>query len=595
MQLVCQNCGASLKLVDKTHAVCPYCGQTFLIDETTGFVIDFKIDYTDSVKTRKTIRGVKSTLILFFVVALFEVIILLAGNMSARRSEFTASDQQMQVEENGNLLRLFCKDIFGKEYEDITAEEFDSIKYIRYTTEQEEYQHYNTIYYSFTNYEDCDSEEEFLSTIECWTIDTEGVSWPSDFTMFTGLTRIEDRDNAGLINQEYSKEAHISYVETDSYLEAVSKKLRPADIKVLHIDNNVFQDSLDGMEAYVNLEELKIDIYPSTGDLDITGIRACSKLKTLYLDCGEISGGLEEIGELQSLESLYLNGVNLSNFEFLSGLSKLKELSVGIGENPDFAGLMNLHQLNKLIFLNEEMVTVSEIAKLENLTGLEELRIAADSKEALAVLVKLTNLKKLELKFDVDFSMRLDEETEPVDIGIFAAMEHLENFCFLTDDASVIAGVDLLLNMPQLKTLQVGEEYAGISFESSRILLDPNILQDNPAITKLHMAHCQFIDSATREQIGCDFLAHYPSIQVLNLDGCGIVDISFVENYQDLRMCSLRENEINDFSPLQACKKLEAVDIYDNPSEYHGLAEDVKVYNSYTDKIETDETTKYSD
>ena len=595
MQLVCQNCGASLKFVDKTHEVCPYCGQTFLIDESTGLVIDFKIDYSDSVKTRKTIRGVKSTLILFFVVILFEVIVLLAGNMSARKSEFTASDQRTQVEENGNLLRIFCKDIFGKEYEDITEEEFSSIKYLKYNIESEGFEHYDVIYYSFTNYEECDSEEEFASTIERWSIDSMGVSWPSDFTMFTGLTRIEDKGNGGLMNQEYSKEAHISYVETDTYLDAVSEKLCPADIKVLHIDNNVFPDSLDGMEAYVNLEELKIDIYPSTGDLDITGIRSCSKLKTLYLDCGVISAGIEEIGTLQSLESLYLNGVNLSDFEFLSDLAELKELSVSIGENPDFTGLTNLHQLKKLIFLNEEMVAVSEIAKLESLTGLEELKIAAESEEVFALLVKLTNLKKLKLKFDVDFSMRIDEEVEPLDIGIFATMEHLESFCFLTDDASVIAGVDLLLNMPQLKALQVGEDYAGISFEASPILLDPNILQDNPTLTKLCMANCQFVDSVTREQIGCDFLWHYPSIRVLKLDCCGIDDISFVENYQDLRLCSLRENEISDFSPLQACRKLEEVDICANPSEYHGLAEDVKVHNSYTDKIETDETTEYSD
>ena len=32
LELQCKNCGGFLELTDKTHAVCPYCGQKYLID-----------------------------------------------------------------------------------------------------------------------------------------------------------------------------------------------------------------------------------------------------------------------------------------------------------------------------------------------------------------------------------------------------------------------------------------------------------------------------------------------------------------------------------------------------------------------------------
>ena len=45
----------------------------------------------------------------------------------------------------------------------------------------------------------------------------------------------------------------------------------------------------------------------------------------------------------------------------------------------------------------------------------------------------------------------------------------------------------------------------------------------------------------------------------LYLDGCGQEDISFVSELADLRRCSLMDNNIQDLSPLLACKRLEAV------------------------------------
>ena len=44
LELQCRNCGGFLELTDRTHAVCPYCGQRYLIDEAKGTVINVQVD-----------------------------------------------------------------------------------------------------------------------------------------------------------------------------------------------------------------------------------------------------------------------------------------------------------------------------------------------------------------------------------------------------------------------------------------------------------------------------------------------------------------------------------------------------------------------
>lgn len=585
MNLECKNCGASLRLVDKRQAICPYCGGTFFIDEATGIIIDFKIDYEDSIKTRKTLHSVKSTFVLFFVVGIFLVTQLFSYHVMVQNSKISSSDERAEIEENGNLLRIFCKDIFDKEYEEITEEEFARIKYIKYESKRDETEDYDVLYYSFTDYEDCANEAEFLDTVETWTYDSEGVSWPSDFTMFRGLTRIDMKNTVGLQNQTYAKDAPISYVEVDSYLDAVSMALDPAKIKILHIDNDVFPDTIEGIEMYTNLEELKLDILRPSDTMDVSGLAACERLHSLHLDCAETYTGLEKISELENLENLYLNHVTLSECDFLSEMPKLRELSISTEENPNLGMLANLTGLRKLVLLNEEEVAVGELAKLETLTELEELEIATESEEIFAALAKFTGLKVLRLNYEVKMPVP-GEEMEPIDLSVFGELTNLESFCFVNSDTCALSGAECLLNLPKLQSFRI--ESDDNMFGVTQVRLNPELLADNPTVARISLSWTSPVDAVTGETMGFEFLRHYPGIQTLNLNGCGITDLSFVKNCPDLRICSLRENNIEDYSPLLTCHRLEKVDIFGNPNTKHGLSQEVMVYDSFLDEIEAD-------
>ena len=180
-------------MTDRTHAVCPYCGQRYLIDEAKGTVVNIQVDYSGNNEMRQAVNRARNALIIFLSVAAILVIIILGFNIAAKKSVFSSSDSDLAV--GGELLQIFFQDLFGKDYKDITVQELESIRYIKCSYERDKGENFNSISYSFTDYEDCESEEEFQDTIETWTYRTNRVTWPSDYTMLTGLTRIDTTDS----------------------------------------------------------------------------------------------------------------------------------------------------------------------------------------------------------------------------------------------------------------------------------------------------------------------------------------------------------------------------------------------------------------
>ncbi len=227
VDLECRNCGGTLELVDRTHAVCPYCGQKYLIDEARGTVVEIHVDYGDNAEVKSTLAETKRILFIFLGVVVLITLVIFGFNIAARKSVFSSSDTDIPVDEHGELLAIFCKDVFGKEIKDITPEEFASIRYIKCGYVRQGGESFNAIWYSYTDYQDCASEEAFQDTVQRWYYRTKQVSWPSDYTKFTGLTRIDTTDAVWLSLLHFSPDCKISYVETDNNIDTVNDILIP--------------------------------------------------------------------------------------------------------------------------------------------------------------------------------------------------------------------------------------------------------------------------------------------------------------------------------------------------------------------------------
>ncbi len=566
VQLICTNCGGGLTLTDRTHARCPYCGQTFLVDEAKGVVININIDYEGAEEVNQTIRSTKKVLVWFLVIAVITVLVILGVNLAANFSVLSSSDRDAAFEENGEFLAIFCKDIFGKEYKDITDKEFASIRYIRYDSDRDVNDGFHVIKYSFTNYEDCESEETFQDTIETWTYHSSKASWPSDFTMFTGLTRIDNSNTLWLSQMKYSKEAKISYIETSESLKNVTACFEPEYVRVLHMGAQ--NGNLEGIGEYKNLEEIVADGYPGPdGTLDITGIGNCTRLRIIYLKSGTVSAGLKELEKLGSVRSLYVSGVMLKDSAFLGKMPKLEELCTEIGESGDLSMLAEVPDLKKLYVTDNGEV---EIEPLFEMKQLEEVNLDIDQEEKLQQLQQLTSLKALDLRLKI-----FARAGNPVDVSGLAGMPKLEKLSIEDFWGDGITGMESVFNKPGMKEISIGD--TGISPDRTKLFLNPGVLEDNLSVEKIKMTAWINADNSKKEE---DFkiLLHYPNLKKLDLKGNGIEDIGFTADLQNLEAINLQGNKITDYSPLDSCKKLKRIYIYGNPEKDPVFSGNVQVY-----------------
>ena len=573
MKLECTSCGGVLKLTDRTHAVCPYCGRKYLIDEAKGTLIHIQVDYSGNEELRKKVNRTRNVLIGFLSIASVVVLILLGFNIAARKSVFSTSDEDLPADANGELFVIFCKDIFGKAYDQITEEELESIRYLRCSYEREGNTDFNVISYSFTDYEDCKDEREFQRTVKKWTYRTRMVSWPSDYSMFTGLTRVDTTGSVWLSMLHFSPDNQITCVDTEDGLDMVAQVLNPEKIKILHI--GAMGISLEGVEQFTSLEELEVETTLASQIVDVSGIEACRNLKRLRLSCGEGYKGLDKLKELPGLVSLYMDHIPLGECGFLKELAGLEELSICAGEEPDLSPLNSLTGLKRVYFIDQKYIPLEQIRILQDMKGLEELMIAVDDQACLEELAKLKSLKAL------DLHMAIFKYQVPTDVSALAGLANAERIQLDNFYGQEITGVEPILNLPGLKTFRLGR----IASSPVKLLLDIEALSDNPSIEELGFTACHPETKEGGEELGFEFLEHYSGVKWLYLDDCGVKDVSFVKKMGDLRGCSLKRNRIEDLSPVLECRRLEAVCADEDVARGVEFPPEVQVYTKVYEEI----------
>lgn len=221
-------------------------------------------------------------------------------------------------------------------------------------------------------------------------------------------------------------------------------------------------------------------------------------------------------------------------------------MSVKTGTEASLSVLEHLPNLKKAEFLDQEYIPSGEIYRLQ---GIEELSLAVNEAESLHELAALEELQALKLH------MSIKEYNVPVDVSPLGALKGLEKLWLDNFWGGEMTGAEQLFNLPGLTVLWIGRK--GTS--DVELLLDTELLQDNPSIQELGIWACYPENAADGEKLDYSFIAHYPGIKRLYLEDCDLEDISFVSELEDLRACSLQENKISSLSPLLACRKLEIV------------------------------------
>lgn len=557
IKMICQNCGGGLRMTDKNHAVCPYCGYQYLVDEASGTVIYVQTDYGKSKKIRGVILVLPVVLILFLFVAVIFTLDSFENHKNLLRTPNYSVYSPNDGERERPLMELFCEDVFRKSYDEITREELASIQYLSWEglfVGGASGGTVNTITYSFCEYQDYESEEAFRATTKEWTYNTSYIidyAETIDCTMLTGLTCIDVRGLTNLSNLRFSSMCNIRSVFASHTLEELTPVISPEKVKMLHIEGKGLEEtSLDELGAYTNLEQfLFIDSY-ALGDkiqLDVSALAKCTQLQDLYLDCGETYVGIEKVKELKQLKSLYLQNILFHQCLFLKEMPQLEELSVWTGYEPDLSMLAYLPNVKILKFPDQRAIDVEALSKLPHL---EAVTLGIANEKELEKLYQYSNLKEL------DVLIRSSTSGSEGDLSGFSRLQNLRTLRIGLD--GVAYGVEELLKLPELQR---------VSLYGGALMIHAEKIPDNHKIEEVSLSDCYLYDAKTMEMIQPEFLTHCSNIQVLKLELCHIEKVDYLTGLTNLEVLDLRMNEICSYAPLFQCKRLKTLYVSESDRE----------------------------
>ncbi|MBQ9489008.1 MAG: hypothetical protein IJU80_03650 [Lachnospiraceae bacterium] len=196
-------------------------------------------------------------------------------------------------------------------------------------------------------------------------------------------------------------------------------------------------------------------------------------------------------------------------------------------------------QLQYLILNSKELAfDLTDIEKFQNLYVLEVYSIGVDNADGIGQITGLT-----------DFTM--DTTTKPSDFSFLCSLVNME---YLEIETRHLTDVSFLEYMPNLFHL---------SISGAIDLTDISAIRSCQSMTELSLKTVTSLQDFS--PIGA-----LGNLDTLNIDDCGLKDISFMSSLKNLIYVSLTYNEITDLSPLEALPLLSDVYVYGNSIENYG-------------------------
>ena len=485
---------------------------------------------------RKAIRI--SMMPIFVDVLLILLALGIHGNMDEIIAKHEAREATRVTQETRHrLIQAFSRDIWGKAGEDVTAEEFASIKYIAidYGNKGNTY-----VRYSMTDYKDCADDEEFESTIQVWQCKADEVlPVTADIAMLTGLTYVKFTWEDRVWKTILPKENQITRIEIEESPKVLLDVIDPERLEVLHVDYSDYEIPFEVLGQFSNLKELKYCNSDYEGEVDLKSLTCIDTLERLYLDCGNryenpdgscSYGNLDCLREAHKLRSLYINNVTVKQIDFVAELKNLEELSVRYGEDGDISMLSALPKLKRLWLLDHVPVSASE---LEGLSMVEELRVTIESEESLEIIKELKmQLSALDLKILIPWI-----DYKRFDLSFFEEMKGLKELHLRLSSISVAEGVEKLLAMKNLKTLSLYGSWPDLC-----LALDRGRLTENIGVENLIISECRFLDRESGERMTEEFFAQFKGVKNLSLIDIypGPESFAFLSGYEHLETIYLQ-------------------------------------------------------
>lgn len=494
----------------------------------------------------------------------------------------------------------------------VTQEELAKIQYISVAPGSDS----STVEYSF-------QDPYGGETFEAETLTLESLAWDEDnLRFFTGLKKLDVshcRNLSSLEGLTQLKGLVCSNLEIPQVAELLED---PGQLTELSLDG---VESLEGLGAFENLEILTVEDIVSP---DLKQLVSLKNLKSLTIvedeayDPFKISDSpapltdYSALSVLTGLESLDIESPAIRDLGFLKSLTGLTSLSLAETDAISVEPLAGLTGLTSLKL--EGNNTVQDYSPVCQLTGLTELTMDKSTSQEDPNLSALTGLERLDMSgfMSVSFLRNMSNLKELSlhgcnidEISTLSGLTGLEKLaCYGAWTYAVpLRDVNFIDNMPNLKVLDFsgvsrGKGWGGYQ-RNTEILGDiSNVfnhqgleelylnncmfelnfgrLGENPSLRKLEMREVSLKENIRVQSQGgmtdiwyddvaldgnTDFLANYPGLEELYLDGNQLTNINFAASLPRLTHLGINNNYVTELSPLNQVEGLEYLDIRQNP------------------------------
>jgi len=575
VELSCNHCGGVLDIADKEHASCPHCGAKYLVDWPEDLNIHIHLRDVDEKNTKavekpkkqtvalpKTNESSKKWVGLVWLVLLMLLVVML-------KPLFGGSGTALSGTKRTNLLAQFCRDVLGKDYNHITKEDLERVKYIEpYSIERDNQSNYCYVYqYSLTDYKDCETTEDFKETIQTWKSDAISPGQTQDkmtYSKFTGLTAIKLEKSSDSMMPMNAPISCIWVTNLDALGEELEKNSNwnTNQLAQLHVTDQKSED-LSLLSKFPNLECLTIagsnhdQVIP-----DLNALASCTKLKELELSFGDAYIGLSTLSNMHDMRRIFLKKVDIDNATFLLDMPELEYLRIEIEEDDNaLENLQNLTKLKELILEDG----VACISGLPDQPGLKKLICTLRYQEEVDELGRFPSLEYL--------TMNVDHLHKNISVKELGKLKNLKSVTFGGFFGADYMDMEEIINLPQIEKLSI---YHNATSENKVVRIHPERLNDESTIKKFTCMKYVFVNSSSGE-VDWSFFNVMKNVEDVTLYKCNLEDLSFLSGLPKVKILELEQNQIKDYSPLTECPSLCQIYTWGNPTIDANLGENVEV------------------
>lgn len=480
------------------------------------------------------------------------------------------------------FFQMMAEAVWEKDYRTITESEYASLTALEINRDEK------TIFYRL-------NRGDSMSL----TFDSDAGKKLSDLTCFRGLEylcvddELEEGDLDGL-NELYSVKSENSI---DEMLEIVPNR---ENILELAVEDPIFSNSLEGIQAFSNLEYLSVDY----GALeDISALSECTNLQGLALiDCDRLMD-YSPLMQLTGLKELCIEAAQLKSIDFIREMPDLTLLAVEDSVITDLDALADCPAIDTLSLTGN--YRIEDFTGINSLENLVDLTLELNYSNNMPSFENLGGLERLSLKYANDLSVLRNapkvtwlclEECSSQELEAITSMQDLavleiHGFSYYTES------LEPLTRLPKLEVLDLEDTYIygnineifGIStltylnLSEVRGVVDFRNLPENENLQYLLLNRASLADAETYDEWGgwegvklkdhYELFRSFPNLIQLSVAGQELEDIAFVEGLPGLQYLDITDNYVTSLKPLEELKDFQGV-VCGGNTILEGLSED---------------------